>query len=73
MLLKILVSIYLINVSFCAYNERYRPQFHYSAPSGWLNDPNGLVYHDGTYHLFFQYWPDENQGGNLIFINPIVT
>ena len=32
-----------------------RPSLHYSPPSGWVNDPHGLTFHDGRYHLFFQY------------------
>ncbi len=39
------------------YRERYRPQYHYSPPQWWLNDPNGLVYYEGEYHLFYQYHP----------------
>lgn len=39
------------------YTEAYRPQFHFSAKKNWLNDPNGLVYYDGVYHMFFQYMP----------------
>lgn len=39
------------------YTEAYRPQFHFTAQKNWLNDPNGLVYYKGVYHLFFQYWP----------------
>ena len=39
------------------YREAYRPQFHYSPPCNWVNDPNGLVYHNGEYHLFYQFHP----------------
>jgi len=48
------------------YHERYRPQFHVSAARGWINDPNGLVYYNGTYYLFFQHDPYgiDGIGGN---------
>ena len=39
------------------YSEQYRPQFHFSPPNHWMNDPNGLVYAGGVYHLFYQYNP----------------
>nr|WP_068888788.1 GH32 C-terminal domain-containing protein [Pedobacter panaciterrae] len=44
------------------YHEKYRPQFHFSAKKNWLNDPNGLVYYDGVYHMFFQYQPPHRPG-----------
>ena len=36
------------------YDEPYRPQFHFSPAINWTNDPNGLVYHAGEWHLFYQ-------------------
>ncbi len=35
-----------------SFQERYRPQFHYTAVKGWINDPIGLFYYEGEYHLF---------------------
>lgn len=40
-----------------AYKELFRPQLHFSPREKWTNDPNGLVYYQGTYHLFFQVIP----------------
>ena len=40
------------------YGEEFRPQFHYSPPCRWMNDPNGMVYHNGEYHLFYQFHPE---------------
>lgn len=41
------------------YTEPYRPQFHFTPEEKWMNDPNGLVYHQGVYHLFYQYYPED--------------
>ena len=46
-------------------NEPHRPQIHFSPKAHWMNDPNGMVYHDGIYHLFFQYYPDATVWGPM--------
>ena len=46
-------------------NEQYRPQVHFTPAKNWMNDPNGMVYVDGTYHLFYQYNPQSNDWGNM--------
>jgi fructan beta-fructosidase len=48
-----------------AYHEIYRPQIHFSPKEHWMNDPNGMVYLNGTYHLFFQYYPGASVWGPM--------
>lgn len=43
----------------------YRPLFHFSPPQGWMNDPNGLVYYKGLWHLFYQHMPTQLQHGPM--------
>ena len=47
------------------YQEAHRPQIHFSPEEKWMNDPNGMVYYEGEYHLFYQYYPDSTVWGPM--------
>lgn len=60
-----LFSLALLTAALTAFGQDYRPRYHFTPPQNWTNDPNGLVYHDGRYHLFYQHNPFANQWGHM--------
>lgn len=55
------------------HDEPYRPQLSFSPQRNWMNDPNGLVYLDGEYHLFYQYNPNQNTWGDMSWGHAVST
>jgi len=55
------------------YKEEYRPQFHFSPAENWMNDPNGMFFYEGEYHLFYQYYPDSTVWGPMHWGHAVST
>jgi len=53
--------------------ELYRPNFHFTPKKGWMNDPNGMFYKNGYYHLYYQHYPDSNVWGPMHWGHAIST
>ncbi len=56
-----------------SYTETYRPQYHFSPAINWMNDPNGMVYYEGEYHLFYQYNPFGDTWGHMSWGHVVST
>nr|WEI57532.1 putative GH32 family protein [Tomocerus qinae] len=54
-------------------NDKYRPQIHFSQERNWINDPNGMVYYKGEYHLYYQYHPGSTQWGPMHWGQALTT
>ncbi len=64
----VILNLGIFNLSLFAQkpdSAQHRLQFHFSPKEHWMNDPNGLVYYKGEYHLFFQYYPDSTVWGPM--------
>ena len=72
-LAAVLLSTTRLSLAQSSYDEPWRPQFHFTPAKNFMNDPNGLVYYKGEYHLFYQHNPQGNVWGHMSWGHAVST
>ncbi|XP_019424844.1 PREDICTED: beta-fructofuranosidase, insoluble isoenzyme 1-like [Lupinus angustifolius] len=62
---------HLQSVSAISVNDQHRTAYHFQPPRNWMNDPNGPIYYNGYYHLFYQYNPNGSVWGNIVWAHSV--
>lgn len=71
--LKAQTQLPLNNVPNVSYSQLYRPQYHFTPPQNWNNDPNGLVRYRGEYNMYYQYYPKGMEWGPMHWGHTVST
>lgn len=72
-LVSLILMSYAATAQEATYRELYRPRYHFSPATFWMIDPNGMVYYDGEYHLFYQHNPEGIQWGHMSWGHAVST
>lgn len=67
------VALVIVTLGCIVGDDPLRPQYHLMPPQNWLNDPNGPVYYNGYYHMFYQYYPNANPGDQKQWVRRCVS
>ena len=65
MMFFLCITIVALSTILCQPLQQYRPLVHYTPTMNWMNDPNGLIYYDREWHLFYQHYPREPRATNI--------